>query len=529
MPEGLVAALPWLFGAIYGNDSSQYSMHLHSCLLPRQSTSSPLDNRTRPMANTSQASDLDGIHHDMHGIVEQIRIMNEINACLDTTGNETRRCRKSPRRDDRAHRCRDNYTTQKIKDLDAWIDAINTGINALITVDVLIRKTEPLFTKRVMKVKVSSKFKLPSKLGTYDGKIDPMDHLDSYKNLMMLHGGYLRKFVVDCPRLDSPDRGYANNKPIAGDIQTIHEGFELGGCSALSPKRHARETNGQEEEEFYNLSTLMFEALQPITFTNEDLRGLHLPHDDALVISTTIANFNMQRILIDNGSFADILFISAFDKIRIRDSQLVVNQVQGDYLAKDLRMMAYLDKVNAISMKIKDFKTRQIPREENKKADALTNLASTFDFVLDRSVLLEFFPNPNIDIAKNIYQATTNPTWMDDIIAYLKDGELPSDKLQARGIQYRSARFCLLHGMLYKRSFSELLICLRPEELDYVLREIHEDIYENHLGARSLVRKTVRQGYFWLCMERDVLEFTRKYDNVRGSLRVVISPISRWF
>ncbi|GFS36396.1 hypothetical protein Acr_00g0045730 [Actinidia rufa] len=37
-----------------------------------------------------------------------------------------------------------------------------------------------------MRVKVSSKFKPPSQLGVYEGKTDPIDHLDSYKNLMSL-------------------------------------------------------------------------------------------------------------------------------------------------------------------------------------------------------------------------------------------------------------------------------------------------------------------------------------------------------
>ena len=62
--------------------------------------------------------------------------------------------------------------------------------------------------------------------------------------------------------------------------------------------------------------------------------------------------------------------------------------------------MAYLDEVKVMSMRIKDFKIRQIPGEENKKADALANLASAFDFILDRSVPLEFLPNPSIDIGK---------------------------------------------------------------------------------------------------------------------------------
>ena len=97
-------------------------------------------------------------------------------------------------------------------------------------------------------------------------------------------------------------------------------------------------------------------------------------------------------------------------------------------------MVACLDEVKAIPMKIKDFKIRQIPKEENKKVDALANLASAFDFILDMSVHLEFLPSPNIDIAKTICQAIIKLTWMDDIIAYHKDGELPLDKLQARRI-----------------------------------------------------------------------------------------------
>ena len=66
----------------------------------------------------------------------------------------------------------------------------------------------------------------------------------------------------------------------------------------------------------------MVGAYHPITFTNEDLRSLPLPHVDALVISATIANFNVQRILVDNRSSADILFISAFDKIKIGRDRL---------------------------------------------------------------------------------------------------------------------------------------------------------------------------------------------------------------
>ena len=67
------------------------------------------------------------------------------NRTKDTTGEEARRRGRSPRRDDQVHKHRDKFISQKFKDLDAQIDVINTGVNAPITVDALIRQTEPPF------------------------------------------------------------------------------------------------------------------------------------------------------------------------------------------------------------------------------------------------------------------------------------------------------------------------------------------------------------------------------------------------
>ena len=107
--------------------------------------------------------------------------------------------------------------------------------------------------------------------------------------------------------------------------------------------------------------------------------------------------------------------------------------------------MTYLDEVKVVSTKIKDFKICQFPQEKNKKANALANLASTFEFISDRSITLEFLPNPSIEIAKNVCQIEASPMWIDDIIAYLRDETLPLDKLQAHQIQYGSSKFWLLN------------------------------------------------------------------------------------
>ena len=49
-----------------------------------------------------------------------------------------------------------------------------------------------------------------------------------------------------------------------------------------------------------------------IGFSEEDARRLHHPHDDALVVSTWVRDYNVHRVLVDNDSSADILYYPAF-------------------------------------------------------------------------------------------------------------------------------------------------------------------------------------------------------------------------
>ena len=59
-----------------------------------------------------------------------------------------------------------------------------------------------------------------------------------------------------------------------------------------------------------------------ITFSNSDLEGCRHPHDDPLVIRAVVANKTIYRVLIDNGSSANIILASTFDKMGIRREKL---------------------------------------------------------------------------------------------------------------------------------------------------------------------------------------------------------------
>ena len=59
-----------------------------------------------------------------------------------------------------------------------------------------------------------------------------------------------------------------------------------------------------------------------IIFTNENARRLHHPHDNAIVITLVIVNYTTRRVLIDNGSSANILYYPAFQPMRINKELL---------------------------------------------------------------------------------------------------------------------------------------------------------------------------------------------------------------
>ena len=60
-----------------------------------------------------------------------------------------------------------------------------------------------------------------------------------------------------------------------------------------------------------------------IGFLEEDARHLHHPHDDALVVSIRIEDYNMHRVLVDNGSSADILYYPTFQQMGIDRERLI--------------------------------------------------------------------------------------------------------------------------------------------------------------------------------------------------------------
>ena len=59
-----------------------------------------------------------------------------------------------------------------------------------------------------------------------------------------------------------------------------------------------------------------------ITFSNSDLEGVILGHDDLMIISAVIVNAEVKRVFVDQRSSVDIIFYDAFDKLGLKNSDL---------------------------------------------------------------------------------------------------------------------------------------------------------------------------------------------------------------
>ncbi|GJV07193.1 reverse transcriptase domain-containing protein [Tanacetum coccineum] len=208
------------------------------------------------------------------------------------------------------------------------------------------------------------------------------------------------------------------------------------------------------------------------------------------------------------------------------DSRLVANQVNGTYVAKENDMVRYLEKVKTFINNFKAFSIKQVPRSENKKADALSKIASTSFAHLSKQVLVEELKEKSISTMEVLAVVEEEgDTWMTPIFKYLMDGTLPAEVKKARAVKRKSWRFSIINGTLYKKSFlGPWLRCVGPLQANYVLREIHEGSCSMHAGTRSVVAKALRIGYYWPTMHEDARKLIRACQDCQVHRPVPRSP-----
>ena len=114
-----------------------------------------------------------------------------------------------------------------------------------------------------------------------------------------------------------------SSRPPLGQIRMILGG-DFTGQSSRSRKTYLKVV--QNVQLFGRSPKTKTTEEQAITFMDEDAARIHHPHDDAIVITLLIVDYTTRRVLVDNGSSANILYYPAFQQMKLgRDQLRLVN------------------------------------------------------------------------------------------------------------------------------------------------------------------------------------------------------------
>ena len=116
-----------------------------------------------------------------------------------------------------------------------------------------------------------------------------------------------------------------------------------------------------------------------------------------------------------------------------------------------------------------------------------------------------------MEVDDPVFPVRPVPGWAQPIMAYMMDGSLPSNEVEARQVQRRAKAYTIINMELYKRSVTMVLQrCVTPEEGHEMLLEIHQGECGHHACSRALVAKVFRHGFYWPSALEQAEDIVRK-------------------
>ena len=142
----------------------------------------------------------------------------------------------------------------------------------------------------------------------------------------------------------------------------------------------------------------------------------------------------------------------------------------------------------------KEISFQHVRRETNTRADALSRLATIKKKGVHRSAIHVTLIKPSVG-TEECMTTDTQPNWMTPIKQYLIEGVC--DPHLEKTMKQQAARYILIDQDLYRRGYSRpLLKCLSPEQVTYVMTELHEGVCGTHSRAQTMSAKILRAGYY---------------------------------
>jgi ribonuclease HI len=190
------------------------------------------------------------------------------------------------------------------------------------------------------------------------------------------------------------------------------------------------------------------------------------------------------------------------------DSQLVINQLAGEYECKYDILRIYHEECLQLLREFKIVKLKHIPKCYNSEANRLAQGASGY-----RPILVVELPAED---------------WRKEIMDYRKD---PSKKVDKQ-LRYMTIKYILLEDDLYYRTIDEVLLkCLGEEEAKTLMGEIHEGVYGAHQSTFKMKWMIRNNNYYWTTILEDCFKYykgcqeCRKFGSIQRVPTSAMNPI----
>ncbi|XP_070009783.1 uncharacterized protein [Nicotiana sylvestris] len=198
----------------------------------------------------------------------------------------------------------------------------------------------------------------------------------------------------------------------------------------------------------------------------------------------------------------------------IGDSDLLVHQVQGEWAMKNTKILPYLYHVQELIKRFMKIEFKHVLRIQNEFADTLATLSSMIqhpdkNFIDPIPIKIHSQPAYCAHFEEEI---DGNP-WFHGIKEYLAKGEYPeqANHTQKRTLRRLSNHFFQSEGILYRRTPDlGLLRCVDAKEASKLLKEIHAGTCGPHMNDIVLSKKILKDGYFWMTMETNCIQYVQK-------------------
>ena len=137
-----------------------------------------------------------------------------------------------------------------------------------------------------------------------------------------MKAGYLKEFVVDPGNRDAGYGPQQKGNPLPlplGVIEVIHAAsrgatITRRGVLTMVPKENCSEKQPSEKR--------IKVGRVPISFNEGDIEETIQPHDDALIVTARISGFLVKRVMIDQGSRANVMYPDQFEGLGLKNQDL---------------------------------------------------------------------------------------------------------------------------------------------------------------------------------------------------------------